>query len=188
MYNMKRLCTVLYMTDVCGCLWNSWWRTASSCPTSRSRSLKNKNKHKKKKKLTLFLFPGLRRVRSPPRDFYFKYNMWQDAGSRTTVAATNVCYQWATHILKKWLYQQYVLFIYCVVSVNFLQSEHFTPFSFFLILARFDRIFFFKSENISTQFFFIWARFDPIFFFKSVDFSTQFFVLCLNPAHFGPIF
>ena len=38
--------------------------------------------------LKLFLFPGVRRVRSPPRDFYFMYNFWQDAGNRTRVAAT----------------------------------------------------------------------------------------------------
>ena len=36
----------------------------------------------------LFLFPGLRRVRSPPRDFTLMYNIWQDAGNRTRVAVT----------------------------------------------------------------------------------------------------
>ena len=38
----------------------------------------------------LFLFPGLRRVRSSPRDFYYTcmYNIWQDAGNQTRAAAT----------------------------------------------------------------------------------------------------
>ena len=38
----------------------------------------------------LFLFPGLRRVRSSPRDFYYMYNIWQDAGTgnQTRAAAT----------------------------------------------------------------------------------------------------
>ena len=35
---------------------------------------------------TLFV-PKVRRVRSPPQDFYFMYNIWQDAGNRTRVAA-----------------------------------------------------------------------------------------------------
>ena len=34
------------------------------------------------------LFPGFRRVRSPLRNFYFMYNIWQDARNRTRIAAT----------------------------------------------------------------------------------------------------
>ena len=38
--------------------------------------------------LKLFLFPGLRRVHSPSRIFTLcRYNIWQDAGIRTRVAA-----------------------------------------------------------------------------------------------------
>ena len=35
-----------------------------------------------------FFVPRVRRVRSPPRDFYLLYNICQDAGNRTRVAAT----------------------------------------------------------------------------------------------------
>ena len=38
-------------------------------------------------KITLFV-PRVWRVRSLPQDFYFMYNIWQDAGKRTRVAAT----------------------------------------------------------------------------------------------------
>ena len=36
---------------------------------------------------TLFV-PRVRRVRSPTRDFYFMYNIWQAAENRTRVTAT----------------------------------------------------------------------------------------------------
>ena len=36
----------------------------------------------------ILFVPRVRRVRSPPRDFYFMYNIWQDARNRTQVAAT----------------------------------------------------------------------------------------------------
>ena len=37
--------------------------------------------------ISLFV-PRVRRVRSPPRDFNFMYDIWQDAGNRTRVTAT----------------------------------------------------------------------------------------------------
>ena len=61
-----------------------------------------------------FLFPG---SRTPSQDYYFMYNIWQDAGIRTRVAAitarcaTNEPHaslmrythsQWATHIPCEW--------------------------------------------------------------------------------------